>query len=772
MVEFENIPAELQERRQWVMWKVAERDGKPTKVPFQCNGIEAKSNSPATWNTFKAVEYVYSRNPDAWGGVGYMFAADDDDFCGVDLDMCLSANHEFVTDWAEQALGWLAAAYVEFSPSDRGLKIFARGKFPIPQKSDGANASGRTFKDLASAGTPDEKKAELAVWNERRFFAVTGRVYEGRGTLGECQDGLNRLFYSYWPAEKEKRSKATASPSGVGVRVDALEAMRRCGASMVDGEDGSKRLFAYGCRAVELNCSDAEALATIRAIEGEKPFPRAWSDAEVLQRVRDAEGMVTRGAELSIRNYEEVEVGEGDEAKTVKVPLPMGDAIANAKFVTGDRPQRLGQTLFVDDANGLTFFEKTPTPALFGYFRSRCNNVDWYNSGKFATMGEFASEFTRTATSFDSIELTPHEPKRPRTYYRCEFPPAAKGHHLGRFLDLFRPATPIDRDLIQAAAMSLLWGGPFGATPAFAITSDDGRGAGKTTLVQLLARIVGGSIDVAHNEDGEKLATRFLTPAARTRRVVCMDNVKASKLSSERTEGFITATEISGKQMYVGEATRPNNLIWFITMNGVSLATDLAQRCVIIKLVRGVNDGPWLENANRFVDENRQQLIGDIIGALRADPFPLEKFTRWATWERAILSRLPEPAEAQRVIAERQGAANCDLDEGEIVQAYFANQLELLGYDSDEDQIRIPSATAAVWFAKAIGEPMRTAAACRRMNQMHNEQQLPRLSPEPSRKRGRNFIWRGENADLFEGEVLNDFQNRYANNLSRHFYSV
>lgn len=771
MIEFENIPAELKERNQWVLWKVVERKGKPTKVPFQCNGFEAESDNKATWNTFAAVRTIYSRNPSAWAGIGYMFAADDS-FCGVDLDMCLSPDHSFVTDWAEQALEWLAGAYVEFSPSDRGLKIFARGKFPIPPKSDGKNASGRAFKKLASAGTQDEKKAELAVWNERRFFAVTGRVYQERPTIIDCQAACNRLFYSYWPAEKEQRTKAASSVNGVGVRPDAVDLIKRSTSKMDDGEDGSKRLYTAACRCVELNCSDAEAVASIRAAAASKPFPRDWSDGEILSRVRDAEGKVERGSEVLIANFDEVEVEGEESAEMIKVPLPPSIISAQARLATGDWPRRNGGTMFVDDArHGLGWFEKSPTASLFGYFRDRAK-VKWVSGGdNFVSQTEFAAEYQRTATCYDSIEVTPHEPKRPATYYRCEFPAPGDGRYLRKFLDLFRPETPIDRDLIQAAAMSLIWGGPFGATPAFALTSDQGRGVGKTTCVQLLARIVGGSIDVSHNEDGDKLTTRLLTPAARTKRVVAMDNVKASKLSSEKVEGLITATEISGRQLYVGEGTRPNNLIWFLTLNGPSMATDLAQRTVPIKLVRGDNSGPWLENAMRFVDTHRQPLIGDLIGALRADPSPLEKFTRWASWEQAVLSRIPEPAEAQRVIAERQAKINTDLDEGEIVESYFASQLELLGYDASEDQVRVPSAAAALWFSKAVNEPMRTAAACRRINQMHGEGQLPRVSADPSHRHGRNFIWRGENADPFEGEVLNDFQNRQASYQGRSFYA-
>ncbi len=47
--QFENIPAELRERDQWVTWKLING----TKVPFNARtGKAASSTDPATWATF------------------------------------------------------------------------------------------------------------------------------------------------------------------------------------------------------------------------------------------------------------------------------------------------------------------------------------------------------------------------------------------------------------------------------------------------------------------------------------------------------------------------------------------------------------------------------------------------------------------------------------------------------------------------------------------------------------------------------------------------
>ncbi len=175
--------------------------------------------------------------------------------------------------------------------------------------------------------------------------------------------------------------------------------------------------------------------------------------------------------------------------------------------------------------------------------------------------------------------------------------------------------------------MTAFWGGLPGCRPAFVVTSDDGRGVGKSKVPEVVGYLCGGYIDVSANDDIEVIKTRMLTPAARTKRIALLDNVKSLKLSWAELESMITSPTISGRQLYVGEGQRPNLLTWFITLNGVSLATDMAQRSVIIKVVKGKNDGPWWEETRRYIDDHRSEIIGDIIGALRAEPFPLKEFS-------------------------------------------------------------------------------------------------------------------------------------------------
>lgn len=442
------------------------------------------------------------------------------------------------------------------------------------------------------------------------------------------------------------------------------------------------------------------------------------------------------------------------------VPIRMRDIIQTIFSQTGDFPRRVDNMLFVDDPeHGLDYFDRRKTAGLFGWLR-RHHEVTWAKGGNLVAQNELFAEMERTAQRYQAIELLPHEPPISGIYYRGTAPPPGDGSHLRTLLDRFRPETTIDRDFIQAAMMTAVWGGLPGCRPAFVITSDEGRGVGKTIAVSAIGHLFGGVLDVSNGEDIEKLKTRMLTPAHRTKRIALLDNVKSLRLSWAELESLITNPIISGHQMYAGEGERPNLLTWFLTLNGVSMATDMAQRSIIIKVVRGANDGPWWEETRQFIDDHRAEIIGDLIAALRGPRFPLANFSRWATWEQDILCRLPEPGDAQRLILERQGQSNCEMDEAEIIEEHFAGQLRRLGYDPKKIQVRIPVAVAAEWYSMAIGERTKTATASKRLNQLAGESQVKRITPDSSRTYGRCFVWTGENANIVCEPIENDVLDR------------
>lgn len=67
-MRIDTLPASLKDRALWCVWKYEQRDGKPTKVPYNPRtGGRAQSNNPATFSpplgviSMTAWVYVYSR---------------------------------------------------------------------------------------------------------------------------------------------------------------------------------------------------------------------------------------------------------------------------------------------------------------------------------------------------------------------------------------------------------------------------------------------------------------------------------------------------------------------------------------------------------------------------------------------------------------------------------------------------------------------------------------------------------------------------------------
>ena len=336
-------------------------------------------------------------------------------------------------------------------------------------------------------------------------------------------------------------------------------------------------------------------------------------------------------------------------------------------------------------------------------------------------------------------------------YYSSDQPEVGDGTHLEQFLDFFRPATDVDRQLLKAFVLTLFWGGPPGSRPIFVITSDDGRGAGKSKAAQLIASLAGGYLDVSAKEEISQLKKRLLSDVGQEMRVAIGDNFKSHRLSWAELESLVTSPVISERKLYGGESQRLNLITWCITLNGVGLATDLAQRSAVIKLARGANVGAWEDQVRDFLEKHRGKIVADTIGLLRMPSQPLEGHSRWASWEDSVLSKLEEPSRIQGVIRDRQAAADSEQDELEIIDEYFGNRLYQLGYDPTRAYVRIPNAVAAIWYGIAIGERTSTAKATRRLKQAAAEGQSTgqfiRIQPDPSRSYGRGFHWIGELVD-------------------------
>ncbi len=465
--------------------------------------------------------------------------------------------------------------------------------------------------------------------------------------------------------------------------------------------------------------------------------------------------------------------GEDDGESGVN-PLPMHSICERIHARTDNRIKRVGMNLFAQRESSLEVDWLKNPASLFSWIGARTKQPPhFYRDPACHTREEVFEHLKRTAEEFKAIESLPHEPPLPGHYYTCTTPGPGNGEAVQGLLDHFSPETPIDRDLILANLATTIWGGPPGSRPMFLYSSDSGRGAGKSSTGRAIVRVAGPAIEFNAGDDGEKMKTRLLSSGGRKARIAVLDNVKTHRFSWAELEALVTTPEISGHEMYTGEGSRPNTLTWIITLNGIALSTDIAQRVVIIKLKKPEHSGSWQAKLEKYIDEYREAIIADLVDFLRSEPIPLSRFSRWGAWEEAVLSRLPDPNEAQKVIAERQAEGNVEADESEHVEEYIRERLEELTYKASEDRIFLPSAILAEWYGVATGEKNIAhgkARVC--IDQRINEGTISRLSACGRGKRGRGMIWTGE---IWDGEsaVLDDIhtriEERKRNNRERSF---
>jgi len=192
-------PDDLTERVQWVLWRREIVAGRETKVPYSVHEHRASSTKPADWGGFEKALSVWRRHPERYGGLGFVFAAEDP-FVGIDLDDCLDADGN-VKSWAQGIIERFSDTYTEFSPSGQGLKIWSKGRLP-------ANLAGVRLGD-----------GQIEMYDRSRYFTVTGQVFR-RAPL-EVEDHTSDLLLLYdrlvgrkikrWPLQPLKGGRI---PSG------------------------------------------------------------------------------------------------------------------------------------------------------------------------------------------------------------------------------------------------------------------------------------------------------------------------------------------------------------------------------------------------------------------------------------------------------------------------------------------------------------------------------------------------------------------------------
>src|SRR5215217_4409248 len=175
----------IRDLRQWLCWRIEERNGELTKVPYTPRtGQRADSTAPDTWGGYD--EAASACKDHSYAGIGFVFTPEDD-LCGVDLDKCLDSETGEIESWAWKIIEELDS-YTEISPSGTGVHILVRGELPA-----GRNRKGR-----------------FEAYDRSRYFTVTGKHLAGTPrTIERRQEELGGVVPRVFG---EQSANATGSP--------------------------------------------------------------------------------------------------------------------------------------------------------------------------------------------------------------------------------------------------------------------------------------------------------------------------------------------------------------------------------------------------------------------------------------------------------------------------------------------------------------------------------------------------------------------------------
>jgi KaiC/GvpD/RAD55 family RecA-like ATPase len=302
-----NIPQELKDRKQWVLWRTVKRPGGATKVPFSINGTCAKSNDPTTWDTYENASRSFAIGN--WDGIGFVFSADDP-YTGIDLDGCRNPETGIVLPWAKEIILQLAT-YAEVSPSKTGVKLWVRGNWPF--------GGGKLLLPEMERIAP-EKSPAIEVYFDGRFFTVTGAALSGQKNIGDRQEQLDAIRTRFWKDAPEIRNNSEWRSE-----TSVLDRARKYLATIpgaISGSDGHGATFKAACSLVlGFDLPDSDALNLLS--EWNQTCQPPWSERELKHKVESAsQSGGDRGylRNASPKNYERIPVPEYREPQKKSEP--------------------------------------------------------------------------------------------------------------------------------------------------------------------------------------------------------------------------------------------------------------------------------------------------------------------------------------------------------------------------------------------------------------------------------------------------------------------
>jgi hypothetical protein len=696
--ETRQIPQLLTERDQWITYRLEERAGKRTKVPYQArnSGAKASSTDPCTWAPFAVVRESER--------IGYVLTAADG-VAFIDLDHCVDPETREIDGWAA-AYVEEADTFTEFSQSGAGLHILAGGSLP---------GTGRHRKD--EAGNPVE------MYDRERFIAITGdRVPGTPATIEPRQAFIDALYAQL--ADPPKRETPAHEP----LTCSDAEIVTKACANTTTGAEFT-RLFAGDLSDVDGNASRGD-WKLIRSL-------RFWTRADAGR--MDA---IYRSSGLRRDKWDSRRGDSTYGARTIAAALDKGGPLYDTGRAILDGIRRNGHTsgAAAPDAAGIEDdHEGAALPLLDAGDRQlpRIAAQSWsaigrYNSGphlfrygdvptrieaggdgqpllRAVTPDTLRFELARAATWFVDVPPAKDRPSRRmdaappmglvRDLLATPEPPlpvlrrlttapvfardftlrTERGFHDGIYFTggltvppIPERPTPAEIAAARGVLYELLIDFPFaqpsdkahacamclqafvrdlitGPTPLHLISAP-AEGTGKGLLADALCIVALGqhAAIMTEGRDADDWRKRVTSYLLMGHQAIQLDNL-SRKLDAGSVAAALTSTTWTDRILGGSTTARlPNTALWIATANNPNLSTEIARRCVRIRIdARSAhpNRRPASEfqhpDLRRWAHAHRPELVAACLTLIQAwiaagRPVPTPTLGSFESWAEVI----------------------------------------------------------------------------------------------------------------------------------------
>lgn len=474
-------------------------------------------------------------------------------------------------------------------------------------------------------------------------------------------------------------------------------------------------------------------------------------------------------------NYTEHKEQHGAQVKVVRTPRQINALIEDVHKRFMGFPRRVGGSQFMFDHDrdtGRIVYLHGPSELFAWIGRKSKRRVAWGIGDAMVTKSEFFQGLAAEAQTYEAISHVPDWPRRHDVYYaHLPLPEPSPGYqYFNDFVDFFSPANAAYKTMLKAFVCAPLWYIQGIPRPGWIIDSTDGAGTGKTTLVELVARLYGGSPIRTNKQqlrtDVGEIIKRLVSTEGRLSRILLADNITGDFHCAELSD-FMTAESISGKAPYGrGEETRPNNLTYVITANSATVDNDLSDRCYFVHVCKPQRSINWKREVLQFIERFQLHVLADIIGMLEArqdDPFESAPATRFPEFEETILRGVCEDEQeyfdALAMLAESKSASNSEDEDAKTIMDEFASRLIDAGRRPGSEYIFIQSGVAKLWMDEIFGREFQGNGVQYLRNLAKNglascfDPKVDRY-PHHGSKRRRGIMWKPEKPDGGSPRIL------------------